>query len=372
MKTFFIIIGIIYLALNAYIFFRGWQALPASPGMRCSYIIIFACFALAFPVAMGTRDILPIEVLKIFYTIGTTWLACIFYFLMLYLVTDLIFLSNKLFHFLPEKWVSGYRFLQVVFSSLTVLILLIVGYVRFNHPAVEEINIKIDKQAGSRKELRVVGISDIHLGLSVDKARLSRYVDKINSLQPDMIIIAGDIIDNSVRVLNAEHLEDELNRLKAPLGVYSCLGNHEYISGVEESLAFLKKTNIRLLIDEVKLIDNSLYVAGRDDRMNPRRMPLDSLLKDVNPSLPIILLDHQPYFLEQAESNGVDLQFSGHTHNGQLWPGNLIVEKIYEVGYGYKQKGNTHVYVSSGLALWGPMFRIGTQSEAVVFNIRFQ
>jgi predicted MPP superfamily phosphohydrolase len=98
---------------------------------------------------------------------------------------------------------------------------------------------------------------------------------------------------------------------------------------------------------------------------------LQDLVAKTNPTLPLILLDHEPYHLEEAEQNGIDLQFSGHTHDGQLWPGSLLVKSIYELACGYVKKGNTHYYVSSGLGLWGPLFRIGTDSELVVFKIRF-
>jgi len=195
----------------------------------------------------------------------------------------------------------------------------------------------------------------------------------INDLKPDIILIAGDLMDNSVRLLNAEHLEDEINRMQAPLGVYACLGNHDYRSegGIEDYLDFLKRTKINLLIDNVAYIDNSFWVIGRNDRTVKSRMSLKNLVAETNKSEPVFLLDHQPYHLEVAEAAGIDFQLSGHTHNGQLFPGNLIVNKIYEVGHGYKQKGNLHVYVSSGLGIWGPLFRIRTESEIAVFDIKF-
>jgi predicted MPP superfamily phosphohydrolase len=127
-----------------------------------------------------------------------------------------------------------------------------------------------------------------------------------------------------------------------------------------------------LLIDSVAQIDDSFWIIGRDDKQgNSFRKSLEELVIQTNPSQALFLLDHEPYDLSQAEKNGIDLQLSGHTHYGQLWPINRIVDYIFEVGYGYKQKGNTHIYVSSGLGLWGPPFRIGTQSELVVFNIHF-
>ena len=125
-----------------------------------------------------------------------------------------------------------------------------------------------------------------------------------------------------------------------------------------------------MLIDDAVQVDNSFWVIGRNDRSQKRKM-LPELIAHTDTTQPLILLDHQPYLLRDAEKNGIDLQISGHTHNGQVWPINLLVKRIFEVGYGYKQKGNTHIYTTSGLALWGAPARIGTQSEMVVFNLQF-
>ena len=371
MKTFFIIVISVYLLINAYVFLRGWQALPAGTVYRLIFSVSFVVLAFSFLLAMGGRNTLPLVPLKIIYTIGTTWLACMMYFLLLFLLTDIIGLFNHWFHFLPDNITAHFRQIQVCGAALVILILLVSGFYKFTHPAINTYEIKIDKKAGDRKELRVVELSDIHLGMTIDKKKLREYVDEINALKPDIILVAGDVIDSSTRPLNEERMEEEINMLEAPLGIYMCLGNHEYISGIDSSLDFLKKTKIHLLVDSVVRVDNSFSIIGRNDKSQSNRKPLEYLVAQTDKSEPIFLLDHQPYHLEDAEKNGVDFQLSGHTHNGQLWPGNYIVKYLYEVGSGYKRKGNLHVYVSSGLALWGPVFRIGTESEIAVFNIKF-
>jgi predicted MPP superfamily phosphohydrolase len=252
-------------------------------------------------------------------------------------------------------------------------VLSIYGYYHFNHPKIVEKDITISKKAGYFKELKIVGISDLHLGINLGKKQMKRYVKLINDQHPDLILIAGDIIDNTPRPLEKEKMWEEFEQLHAPLGTYACLGNHEYMSDIEPSLAFINKTNIRLLTDDAALVYNSFWIIGRDDLQgNPNRKPLPDLLAKTDTTLPLILMDHEPYHLEEAEQYGIDLQFSGHTHDGQLWPGSLLVKKIYELACGYMKKGNTHYYVSSGLGLWGPLFRIGTDSELVVINIRFE
>ncbi len=371
MKSFFFLVFFFYTLINAYIFGKGWHVVSAHLIPRIVYSVIFWTIANLFIVAMVFRNTWPIDCLKVIYAIGTTWLACMMYFLLFFLITDIIGLLNRWLHFLPALPVS-YRMVQIVLSSTVILALLVTGYFRFTHPAIDTYQLKIDKKAGERKELRVVALSDLHLGLLIDKKRLQGYIDKINALHPDVVFIAGDVVDNSTRPLNEEKMYEEFQRLNAPLGVYMCLGNHEYISGIDSSLEFLRKTGIHLLVDSVAEVDHSFYVIGRDDHSNVKRKSLKNMVAEIDSSKPVFLLDHQPFYLEDAEKNGVDFQLSGHTHNGQLWPGNLIVKSMYELGHGYKQKGKTHIYVSSGMTLWGPLFRIGTQSEITVFEITFE
>ena len=164
-------------------------------------------------------------------------------------------------------------------------------------------------------------------------------------------------------------MAEELTELKAPLGIYMVPGNHEYISGIDESVRFIKDTPIQLLRDSVITLTNGIQLIGRDDRANPARSSLQELMVNIDKSKPIILLDHQPYKLMESEIAGIDLQFSGHTHRGQVWPMSLVTDYLFEQSHGYRQWGNSHIYVSSGLSLWGPPFRIGTESEMVVFQL---
>ena len=154
------------------------------------------------------------------------------------------------------------------------------------------------------------------------------------------------------------------------MGVYACLGNHEYYAGVDKCADFFKKSNIQLLRDSSTLVDSTLYVVGRDDNTNPRRKSVQQLVAGLDKSKPIILLEHQPTDLGESVKNSIDLQFSGHTHSGQVWPISAITKRIFEKSHGYLKKGDTNIYISSGMGIWGGKFRIGTQSEYVVFNIK--
>ena len=137
-----------------------------------------------------------------------------------------------------------------------------------------------------------------------------------------------------------------------------------------KSESFIKKAGIRLLKDEAVLVNDAFYVVGRDDRTNEvNRKSVVELTNGLDHSKPILLMDHQPYHLDRTEAAGVDFQLSGHTHRGQIFPINIVTDYVYEKSHGYLKKGNTHIYVSSGIGLWGGKFRIGTQSEYLVLEI---
>ena len=369
---FFLFAFLVHTLINIYVFYRTGQALPQSKIFRTICYIVYFFLYSAFIIAMLGRNILPLIIQKILYFPGTVWLGMMLYLFIYFFITDIIYFVIRFTYFLPTSLYNRYRKIQVLSGYILVTCLAVYGYYQFKNPKIVEQKIEIAKKAGDYKNLKIVGVSDLHLGVAIDKKRLEHFVRLINDQQPDLIFIAGDLIDNNVLPLEKERMWETLNKLQAPLGVYYCLGNHEYIIGIEASMSFLRKINMHLLIDSSVLINESIQIIGRDDKQRSNnRKTLKELVTDADTALPLFLLDHEPFHLDEAEANGIDLQFSGHTHFGQLFPGNLLTNRIYELSHGYKQKGNTHYYVTSGLGLWGPPFRIGTCSEVVVFNIEF-
>jgi hypothetical protein len=209
-------------------------------------------------------------------------------------------------------------------------------------------------------------LSDLHLGYHNPRKELARWVDLINAENPDVVLIAGDVIDMSMRPLVEENMAEEMRRLEAP--VYACLGNHEYYSSEPLAEQFYRDARIQLLRDTC-LVVGDLCIMGRDDRTNLRRRNIDELARMADHTKYIILLDHQPYHLEEAEQAGVDFQLSGHTHRGQVWPISWITDALYECSFGSHQRGKTRYYISSGIGIWGGKFRIGTRSEYVVATL---
>lgn len=207
--------------------------------------------------------------------------------------------------------------------------------------------------------------------------QVEKMVNIINSLQPDVVLLAGDIFDDrDINVFEREQMGNILKQIHSEYGVYGILGNHEYISGNADSI--IKKyeeSNIKMLRDSTVKVQNSFYIIGRDDlsgnRYKDKRKDLNQLMDQVDKKLPIILLDHQPSHLEEADALGVDLQLSGHTHTGQLFPNRFITKRMYEVDWGYLAKNNLQIIVSSGFGTWGPPIRTSSKSEIVDINLQF-
>ena len=210
-----------------------------------------------------------------------------------------------------------------------------------------------------------------HIGEMIGKEMVQKYVRLSNEQQPDLVLLAGDIMDYESRFAEQAHIEDDLRQLKSTLGTYIVNGNHEYRANRIAKRRWLQKTGGTLLIDSLVAPDSSFYLVGRDDYINKKRKTLQAIVKGIDHSKPLIVLDHQPNSFAEMTMNGVDLGLHGHTHNGQIWPYPLVMKLVFECPYGYYRKGNTQFYVSSGIGIAGPPYRVGTASELVVLHVRF-
>jgi len=368
--TFFLIVFALILAMFGSVLMHVLPLLPTRYGLKWMVGIAYILLFLSLLAGLFLEHLLYPGFAKILTFSGYTFLLIVIYMTLSFLLTDLIRLTNSWFHFAPAGMLA-FRQWAAVLSMVIIVITLVIGNYRFNHPVLVHLDLTVEHPV-QHKEIKIVAASDIHLGTSIDKKMLHKYVQMINARKPDIILLAGDITDRSFGPVMEQKMEQELSQLHAPLGVFAISGNHEYYSGVPEEInEYLRAAGIRMLHDSVALVDHSFYLVGRDDRTNPNRQSLKALVEGLKPELPKILLDHQPYDLQQACDNGIDLQISGHTHNGQFFPGNLFVARIFELGHGYKKKGKTHFYVSSGLGIWGPHYRIGTQSELVEIQLKY-
>lgn len=366
---FFILFFLLWLGLVAYTFVRGNQAFSTIPAVKWLYLSVMTISFLSFFIGMFLGDFLPSALAKTISFVGYSFLTLSIYLFFSFLLVDIIRLLNHFLHFMPDM--TKFRAWSGVFIFGIIAVLMIIGNIKFNNPQVASLNIQSSKPL-QNKEIKIVGISDVHLGNSIDKKRLKKYVEMINVQNPDLVLIAGDLIDRSLKSVVAQKMDEELRQIDAPLGVYAVEGNHEHYGEGSDAIAdFFQKANIKLLKDSVELIDDSFYIVGRKDYISSNRLKISQILNSTDTYKPTILLDHQPYNLHEAEENNIDFQFSGHTHKGQFFPVNLVVNMIFEKSYGYLKKGNTHYYITSGLGVWGPQYRIGSRSELVVVRFRY-
>ena len=345
----------------AYIAWHIWTILPLAGVWKLLIIAVgILCFSMLFMSFWRKFDEWPLPLAQLGYEVGTSSIFILMYLVILFLVLDL----GRLVRLVPksllyDNWQMALGIFVFIFG------IFLYGNLHYKNKVRVELTLKSTKPLP--KAYKAVMLSDLHLGYHNPRKELARWVDMINAEEPDFILIAGDIIDGSMRPLLEEKMAEEFHRLKAP--VYACLGNHEYFAGDAEARQFYKDAGIHLLIDETVVIDSAIAIIGRDDCGNRRRKTVEDLMIPYK-GIYAIVLNHQPYSLERAERAGVDFQLSGHTHRGQVWPISWITDHVYECSWGSYQRGNTQYYVTSGIGIWGGKFRIGTQSEYIVATIR--
>ena len=368
MKAFFLTILVLYLAANAYVAVRIYQLIPTNLLIRVIVIGILVLGFVSLLVFFRFGESMPIRTAGFFYQFGTSWMIAFLYIFILFLFVDIFKIINYFTHIIDRgsvREIFHHNTLTSVIGFGIVALILFFGNLQYHNKKRSHITIKTDK---IEKPIRIVGISDLHLGYTISKKELSKWIGMINTEKPDLVIIGGDLLDNQLRPVLHHSLDTELKKIKAPMGVYACTGNHEYISGIKNSIDFYRRAQITLLRDSVIHI-NGLTIIGRDDQSHKNRKSLPEITNGIDKQNFSILLNHQPYNLNETVLEGIDFQFSGHTHRGQVFPASLIADKVFELSQGYLQKGNTHFYVSSGLGIWGGKFRIGTRSEYLVLDL---
>ncbi len=370
----------IYSLVNFYIARRGAQALASSPGARRTFLFAFVGMALLFPLGRVLMAFAKGGWISIAVEIGTFHLALMLYGLMAVLAVDLVRLVNAFVPFLPKSlFAEGARTGPAVFAAVAGAVVLTVAAGAWNATRLRtvDLDLRVPGPAGTADRLTIVAASDLHLGRLVGPARLEKVVRRMNALEPDLVLFAGDIVDESVTEAIEAKLSGIMRRLRAPLGVYAAPGNHEFYSGLERNLACLRACGVTVLEDRAVRIAEKIVLIGRRDPsslgIQEKRLSIAGILSasGVAPDLPLVVLDHQPIALEEAVEAGAALQISGHTHDGQVFPIGLVNGLIYELNYGLLRKGATHFYVTSGAGTWGPPVRVGSRAEIVRIRLTF-
>ncbi|MFZ2554919.1 metallophosphoesterase [Psychrobacter urativorans] len=242
-------------------------------------------------------------------------------------------------------------------------------------PKVRHLTVTINKPL--LKPLRIAVASDLHLGRLFGNKAIDRLQRLITQSQADMLLMPGDIMDDNTQAFSDYNMAANLARLCAslPYGVYATLGNHDLYGHEKPITESLRNAGVQLLNDEVLCLDykgQPMWLVGRFDNHKRQRVATTELLAQVNTEEPVILLDHRPSDIIEHSLLPIDLQLSGHTHNGQIFPANFIVSSINRLGYGYEAIGKGHFVVSSGYGFWGIPFRLGSRSEIWLISLSGQ
>jgi predicted MPP superfamily phosphohydrolase len=377
---FFVIVLTVQILVNFYLTWRGYQALEAYPKVRPWFIAFMVMATFSYIIGRTLEKSMYNPLTVSLHWLGAFWFAVMLYATLQVLLIDIVRLIDLAIPFIRKMAGADYtRFKFIVGASVASVTFLIIlaGHINAWHPRTAKLDIEIPKSANGLKELRIAAVSDVHMGTIIGPRKTGKLVNKLNALNPDIILMAGDVLDEDVGPVIRQNLGESLRKLKAPMGIYASTGNHEYIGGGEPSINYLEEHGIKVLRDSSVLIGNAFYVIGREDlhanfSKDQKRKGVEDLLQNIDTNLPVIMLDHQPYHLDSVTGKGIDLQISGHTHHGQLWPFGYITNKIYEVSRGYKQKGDTHFWVSTGFGTWGPPVRTGNRPEVILINLKFQ
>lgn len=394
----------IYSGLNIYLGSRLLFYFRLSFSPFYQGVFWLALFFLAFSYVFGM--LLPGSLIgKACRYVGSYWMVMFLYLLLGFILMDGLRLLGRL-PFLASLAGSLPAFTLLLVGTLVVCgSLAMVSYGAYHARQISLTQYQAESvKSGPPGELRIVLVSDLHLGSAVDSAWLSRIVAKINEARPDVVCIAGDIFDNNLDSLkDVEGIAAAFRQIEAPYGTYACLGNHD-VEGVsfrrrqndaaagndgaggEELLSvkpqfskisqILEAGGITLLQDEIVLVEDRFYIAGRKDAspiglFDHSRLAIDELTAARDERLPLILLDHQPGDIPAAVAGGVDLLLCGHTHRGQVFPGSLVTQRMFLVDYGHRKLENTNIVVSSGAGVWGPPIRVGTNSEVAVIDLKW-
>lgn len=358
-----------FVALNIIIsYFIGKRIIKSINFKRTLNIVIFwivfMTFSCSYILSSILKDFLPYTLTKLLNIIGCCYLGVFLYIILLF---PIAFISTKIF----KKKAMQFDF--YITALILVAFIFSFGFYFSHSPYFKNYDVTIDKHL-DEKNLKIALVSDIHLGYMVDSNQLEKMVDKINSQNVDIVLIAGDIIDFDLTPVIKDDMLSKFKDLKSTYGTYADLGNHDFYSGDSAELTdILRSNNVNVLEDSSVLVNNDFYVIGRNDKAtslsNGTRSPLPDIMGNIDNTKPTIVLDHEPHSIDEASANNIDLQLSGHTHKGQLFPFNFVTKVIFPIDYGYGKFGNTNVIVSSGYGTWGPPIRTNSRAEIVLINL---
>lgn len=385
-----------YLGVSSYMMFRFFYWMK-----HCNHRFNWLRFKVPFAVVYLFMALSPViafllpksAVAIVIRRISTYWIGIMFYSLLYVVLFDLLRLIAK--HTKLKNTLLFSRGSVISIGSVVVACAVatcLYGIFNARNIKVNEYSVTVNKSCGSDKHLKAVLVADLHMGYAIGVDHITNMVEKINQQDADIVIIAGDIFDNSYDGMDdPEGIKAQLRSIKSKYGVYAVYGNHDIDEKIlmgftfdwggkqlhsEKMTNFMKECNIKLINDESVLINDEFYLVGRRDTDKPgtedgTRAEISELTKDLDKTKPIFVLSHEPDELQKTADAGADIDFSGHTHDGQLFPGNLTIGLFWENPCGMIKKDNMYSIVTSGVGVYGTFMRVGTDAEICSVDIDF-
>lgn len=385
-----------YLGVSSYMMFRFFYWMK-----HCNHRFNWLRFKVPFAVVYLFMALSPViafllpksAVAIVIRRISTYWIGIMLYSLLYVVLFDLLRLIAK--HTKLKNTLLFSRGSVISIGSVVVACAVatcLYGIFNARNIKVNEYSVTVNKSCGSDKHLKAVLVADLHMGYAIGVDHITNMVEKINQQNADIVIIAGDIFDNSYDGMDdPEGIKAQLKSIKSKYGVYAAYGNHDIDEKIlmgftfdwggkqlhsEKMTNFMKDCNIKLINDESVLINDEFYLVGRRDTDKPgtedgTRAEISELTKDLDKTKPIFVLSHEPDELQKTADAGADIDFSGHTHDGQLFPGNLTIGLFWENPCGMIKKDNMYSIVTSGVGVYGTFMRVGTDAEICSVDIDF-
>lgn len=385
-----------YLGVSSYMMFRFFYWMK-----HCNHRFNWLRFKVPFAVVYLFMALSPViafllpksAVAIVIRRISTYWIGIMLYSLLYVVLFDLLRLIAK--HTKLKNTLLFSRGSVISIGSVVVACAVatcLYGIFNARNIKVNEYSVTVNKSCGSDKHLKAVLVADLHMGYAIGVDHITNMVKKINEQNADIVIIAGDIFDNNYDGMDdPEGIKAQLKSIKSKYGVYAVYGNHDIDEKIlmgftfdwggkqlnsEKMTNFMKECDIKLINDESVLISDEFYLVGRRDTDKPgtedgTRAEISELTKDLDKTKPIFVLSHEPDELQKTADAGADIDFSGHTHDGQLFPGNLTIGLFWENPCGMIKKDNMYSIVTSGVGVYGTFMRVGTDAEICSVDIDF-
>jgi len=374
LSLFFITVFAIYGSVHAYALFKAKSALGFGWGTAAAFAPVLVAFTFA-PLIIYFLGRHGMEgAARAVSWVGYTWAGLLFFFLWTNLAVDALNLVLRLAGAISGKGASAYLLAgKGRFFGLVALCLVLGAYsfLEARDIGVERVTIRTDKLPASTPRLRVAQISDVHLGLLVRNAKAEKIAEVIRRADPDILVSTGDLVDAEINHL--EGLAEIFGRIRPPLGKYAVTGNHEFYAGIDQALSFTKRAGFSVLRGEAVTAGSLVRIAGVDDPAGaalgevPGRREAEILAGNPG-TMFTILLKHRPRVTDGARER-FDLQLSGHTHKGQIFPFRYVVERPYPYLSGLYPLGGSFLYTSRGTGTWGPPMRFFSSPVVTVIDI---